>query len=88
MKRRVLSLFMAAMSVAMFCIFYPEYILLPDTYDYIAEESSQVPCENSGQGSTEDWTNLMYAKPDLIRVTSKILQMMEKEGIVIWKNKN
>ena len=38
MKKRVLSLVMAAMSVAMFCILYPEYILLPDTYDYIAEK--------------------------------------------------
>lgn len=88
MKKRVLSLFMAAMSVAMFCIFYPEYILLPDTYDYIAKESPFETYKSSNQEGMKDLECLMYAKPDQIRVSSKILQLMEEEGIVIWKNKD
>ena len=35
MKKRVFSIIMATMSVAMFGVLYPEYILLPDTYEYI-----------------------------------------------------
>ena len=89
MKKRMLSLFMAAMSVAMFGILYPEYILLPDTYDYIAEKSPQKMCEGCyGEFTVGDLTDLLYEKPENIRVSSKVLQILEEEGIVKWKNRN
>lgn len=89
MKKKVVSLFMTAMSVAMFGILYPEYILLPDTYDYIAEKSPKKVCEAYyDEIITEDLTGLLYANPENIRISSKVLQMLEKEGIVKWKNRN
>lgn len=89
MKKRMLSLIMAAMSVAMFGILYPEYILLPDTYDYIAEKSPKWACETrNGELSIEDLTELLYETPENIRISSKVLQMLEEEGIVRWKNRN
>mgnify|MGYP003289782798 FL=1 len=89
MKKRMLSLFMAAMSVAMFGILYPEYILLPDTYEYIAEKSPKQVCETChGELTMEDLTELLYETPENIRVSSKVLQMLEEEGIVRWKNRN
>lgn len=89
MKRRMLSLFMAAMSVAMFGILYPEYILLPDTYDYIAEKSPKRVCENCYvEAYAADVTVLLYEKPENIRVSSKVLQMLEEEGIIKWEIRN
>ena len=89
MKKRMLSMFMAVMSIAMFGILYPEYILLPDTYDYIAEKSPGQVCEISHEtADRKDLTELLYEKPENIRVSSKVLQMLEEEGIVRWKNKN
>ena len=68
MKKRILSLFMAAMSVAMFGILYPEYILLPDTYEYIAEKSPKQVCETChGELAMEDLTELLYETPENIR---------------------
>lgn len=88
MKKRILSLVMATMSVAMFGILYPEYILLPDTYDYIEERGPKkiyITCEGE---CTEDLSDLLYEKPENIRVSSKVLQILEEEGIVKWKNRN
>lgn len=89
MKKRKLSLFMAAMSVAMFGILYPEYILLPDTYDYIAEKSPMKVCEDCNRETDMmDLTDLLYEKPENIRVSLKVLQMLEEEGIIEWKIRN
>ena len=89
MKKRMLSIIMAAMSVAMCGVLYPEYILLPDTYDYIAEKSPGQVCEICHEtADRKDLTELLYEKPENIRVSSKVLQMLEEEGIVRWKNKN
>lgn len=87
MKKRLLSIFMAAMSVAMFGILYPEYILLPDTYDYIAEKNPGNICRTYERDCTEDLTDLLYEKPENIRVSFKVLQILEEEGIVKWKNR-
>ncbi len=89
MKKRMLSMIMAAMSVAMFGILYPEYILLPDTYEYIAEKSPNRGYEAFDGGfAIEDLTELLYERPENIRISSKVLQMLEEEGIVRWKNRN
>ena len=89
MKKRVLSLCMAAMSVALFAIFYPEYILLPDTYEYIAEKSPKKVCESCHRDFfMEDLTDLLYERPENVRVSSKVLQILEEEGIIKWKNRN
>lgn len=86
MKKRILSLLMATMSVAMFGILYPEYILLSDTYEYIIEENLQnreQPWENYGNA---DLFELLHAKPEQIQVSSKLLQYLAEEGIVEWEN--
>lgn len=86
MKKRILSLLMATMSVAMFSILYPEYILLSDTYEYIIEENLQnreQPWENYGNA---DLFELLHAKPEQIQVSSKLLQYLAEEGIIEWEN--
>ena len=88
MKKRVLSLVMAAISVAMFGILYPEYILLPDTYDYIAEKSPKKTCMTCERDCMEGLPDLLYEKPENIRVSSKVWQILEEEGIVKWKDRN
>lgn len=87
MKKRVLSLLMAAMSVAMFGILYPEYILLPDTYEYISEKSSQEEAFY-GEEQMADISKLLYAEPEQIRVSSKLLRYLAEEGRVLWKSKD
>ena len=89
MKKRVLSIIMAAMSVAMFGVLYPEYILLPDTYEYIADinpNQEQVVFDDGF--AIEGITELLYEKPGNIRISSKVLQLLEEEGIVRWKNRD
>lgn len=90
MMKRKLSVLLAAMSVAMFCVLYPEYILLPDTYEYIAEEELRISgeCAVPRTPGTAELTDLLYAKPDRIRVSSKILQILKEEGKKLWKNKD
>ena len=88
MKKRILSLVMAAMSIAMFGILYPEYVLLPGTYDYIEERSPKKMCVTCERDCAEDLSDLLYEKPENIRVSSKVLQMLEEEGIEKWKNRD
>jgi len=89
MKKRMLSLCMASVCVAMFGILYPEYILLPDTYEYIIEENLQKEKIQSGQPDFDaDLSKLLQAKPEEIRISSKFLQYIAEEGNVIWKNMN
>lgn len=88
MRKRIVSLVVTAMSVAMFGILYPEYILLPETYDYIADKSLVKMCEVCYcDNRTADLTDLLYGQPEKIRVSSKVLQILE-EGIVTWRNKD
>lgn len=86
MKRRLLYALAAIISAAMFGIMYPEYILLPDTYDYIEEGSKA--SETIKKDLEKDLTELLYAKPEQVRVSSRILQYLAEEGKVIWKNKS
>ena len=89
MKKRVFSIIMATMSVAMFGVLYPEYILLPDTYEYIEVKNPNQERDVFDDGfAIEGLTELLYEKPENIRVSSKVLQMLEEEGIVKWKNRN
>ena len=86
MKKRVLSLVMAAMSIAMFGILYPEYILLSDTYEYIIEENLQNIENPEHCPDNADLSELLYAEPEQILVSSKLLQYLAEEGIIEWKN--
>ena len=89
MKKRVLSLCMTAMSVAMFGILYPEYILLPDTYEYIIEENLQNEKIQSKESDFEaDLFRLLQAEPEEICISSKWLQYIAEEGKAVWKNMN
>ena len=89
MKKRVLSLCVTSMCVAMFGILYPEYILLPDTYEYIIEENLQKEKIQSGEPDFEaDLFHLLQAKPEEICISSKWLQYIAEEGKAVWKNMN
>lgn len=89
MKRRMFSVVMATMSVAMFVILYPEYILLPDTYDYITNNTPKKICRIcSGEYEGTELEDLLYEKPENVQISSKLLQMLEKEGIIKWKDRN
>lgn len=79
MKKRMVSAFVAGISAAMFAVMYPEYILLPDTYQYIVGEEMCMQ---------KDLRTMLYADPEQIQISSRLLQFLTDEGIVLWKNNN
>lgn len=87
MKKRVLSTFVAGVTGAMFGVLYPEYILLPDTYQYIEEINCQESEETGMLRDVEsDIEKMLYTDPDQIIISSRLLQFLADEGIVLWKN--
>ena len=89
MKKRVLSAFVAGVTGAMFGVLYPEYILLPDTYQYIEEINCQESEKTEWMHDLEtDIERMLYTDPDQIIVSSRLLQFLADEGIVLWKNLN
>ena len=79
MKKRIFSAFMAGFSAAMFGVLYPEYILLPDTYQYIAEVDELLQEQTEEFSEKElltDISELLYAKPEEIEVSSKLMQFL------------
>ena len=87
MKKRVLSAFAAGITGALFGVLYPEYILLPDTYQYIEEINCQ-NMEKTGEEYDigEDIEKMLYGDPEHIIISSRFLQFLAEEGIVLWKN--
>lgn len=89
MNRHKISAFAAGISAAIFGILYPEYVLLPDTYEYIImEKDSQEETEEAGKtawdyGSLE---HLLSADPEQIEISSYFLERLENKGLVLWKN--
>lgn len=89
MKKRVLSAFVAGVTGAMFGVLYPEYILLPETYQYIEEINCQESEKTEWMHDLEtDIEKMLYTDPDQIIVSSRLLQFLADEGIVLWKNLN
>ena len=84
MKKRILSIGLATMSVAMFGILYPEYIFVPGTYEYIMEESLQRKDDIETESYAE-LSVLLNAKPEQIQVSSKFMEFLAEEGILEWK---
>lgn len=87
MNRQKLSAFVAGVSAAIFSILYPEYVLLPDTYEYIRMETSALEetaiKETSDYGGLEE---LLMAEPEQIEISSYILEKLKNKGLVLWKN--
>ena len=87
MNRQKLSAFAAGVSAAIFSILYPEYVLLPDTYEYIRMETSALEEmlieEGSDYNSLEE---LLMAEPEQIEISSYFLEKLENKGLVLWKN--
>lgn len=89
MKKRILSAFVAGVTGAMFGVLYPEYILLPDTYQYIEENSCQKQLYTGEFLDAEtDIERMLNADPDQIIISSRLFQFLADEGIVLWKNLN
>ena len=90
MKKRIFSAFTAVIGVVMFGILYPEYILLPDTYQYIVEKSCQAEMQENetDENDSAGLTELLFANPDCIVISSRFMQYLTDEGIVSWKNRN
>ena len=87
MNRQKLSAFAAGVSAAIFGILYPEYVLLPDTYEYIRMETraweETFIMETSDYGSLEE---LLMSEPEQIEISSYFLEKLKNKGLVLWKN--
>lgn len=91
MRKRIFSGFMAAVSAAMFGVLYPEYLLLPDTYQYIiVEENCQKYLMTEEEETVGDARieQMLFSDPDQIVITSRFLQFLQDEGIILWKDKS
>lgn len=87
MNRQKLSAFAAGVSVAIFGILYPEYVLLPDTYEYIRMETSVL--EETFIVETSDYDRLeelLMSEPEQIEISSYFLEKLKNKGLVLWKN--
>ena len=87
MNRQKLSAFAAGVSAAIFGLLYPEYVLLPDTYEYIRMETSVLEetfiVETSDYGRLEE---LLMSEPEQIEISSYFLEKLKNKGLVLWKN--
>lgn len=73
----------------MFGVLYPEYILLPDTYQYIEEVNCQDGKKlKSDSKKKTDLDKILYTDPENIVISSRFFQFLVDEGIVLWKNLN
>ena len=87
MKKRVLSVFAAGITGAMFGVLYPEYILLPDTYQYIEEINCQSREVTGKECDMEtDIEKMLYSDPENIVISSRFFEFLAEEGIVLCKN--
>ena len=87
MNRQKLSAFAAGVSAAIFSILYPEYVLLPDTYEYIRMETSVL--EETFIVETSDYDRLeelLMSEPEQIEISSYFLEKLKNKGLVLWKN--
>ena len=55
-------------------------------YEYIIEENLQNIGNSENDWCNADLSELLYAKPEQIKVSSKLLQYLAEEGIIEWKN--
>ena len=89
MKKRIRTIIAAGMAGIMFGVLYPEYILLPDTYQYIEEVNVQDGIKSEKESKEKkDLNKLLYADPENIVISSRFFQFLVDEGIVLWKNLN
>lgn len=89
MNRRKLSAFAAGVSAAIFGVLYPEYVLLPDTYEYIRMENiGQVKIweEGTQAAAYDNLQQLLSADSEQIVISSYFLEKLSDRGIVLWKN--
>lgn len=89
MNRRKLSAFAAGVSAAIFGILYPEYVLLPDTYEYIRMENNGRCWIGEEEMQTVDYDclqQLLSADSEQIIISSYFLEKLSDRGIISWKN--
>ncbi len=78
-KKRIISACMAGFCAAMFGVLYPEYILLPDTYQYIAEDAKLEESESLEKKEIlTELSQMLYAQPEEIEVSSKLMQFFSE----------
>ncbi len=89
MNKHKLSAFAVGVGAAIFGILYPEYALLPDTYEYIRlesdgfEESAEIL---EGAANYDSLEQLLSADPEQIVISSYFLEKLSDRGIVLWKS--
>lgn len=82
-----ISAFAAGISTAIFGILYPEYVLLPETYEYIImDKNCQSESIEEEWDETEQLEKLLWADPEEIEISSCFLELLAEKGIVLWKN--
>ena len=91
MNRRKLSAFAAGVCAAIFGKLYPEYVLLPDTYEYIRMENNGQVKMGEEETQKEDYDSLqqlLTADSEQIVISSYFLEKLSDRGIISWKNVN
>lgn len=91
MNRQRISAFAAGVCAAVFGVLYPEYVLLPDTYEYIIMEKNcqeEQTGEETEQSYYDELEQMLSAGPEQIVVSSYFLDKLADKGIVLWKSKN
>ena len=87
MNKQKLSAFLAGVSAAIFGILYPEYVLLPGTYEYIGMEmSGYEETVSTGTWNDDGLGQILTAEPEQIEISSYFLEKLKNKGLVLWKN--
>ncbi len=87
-KQRIFA-FVVGISAAIFGILYPEYVLLPDTYEYIIQEKScleEIETDANQQSDYDSLKQMLFADPEHIVISSYFWEHLADKGIVLWKN--
>lgn len=82
-KHRLLA-FAAGICASIFGILYPEYVLLPEVYEYITVEKQDACEEKTEDGKDGTLEKLLKAKPQEIQISSYFIA----EWRSLWENRN
>lgn len=81
MNKQKFPAFVVGVCAAIFAILYPEYVLLPDTYEYIGIKSSGYEERASIWWQDSDGLGqILMAEPEQIEISSYFLQKLNNKG--------
>lgn len=86
-KHRLLA-FAVGICASIFGILYPEYVLLPEVYEYITVEEQDTCKEKIEENKDGTLAELIKAEPQQIQISSYFVEKWSDRGFVLWKNRN